>query len=68
MLEQFRLEADNITMDSMSASDESIILGDLNVKSPQWGSPVANKIGEYWCESLAALNWLFTTRKILQHL
>nr|CAI5862957.1 unnamed protein product [Callosobruchus analis] len=46
-IEEFRLEVDNIMTDSMDAAAESTILGDLNVKSPQWGSLVTDRRGEY---------------------
>lgn len=35
---------------------EKIILGDLNAKSPQWGSQVLDRRGEHLCEWLAARN------------
>ncbi|KAK9736986.1 Endonuclease-reverse transcriptase [Popillia japonica] len=39
-----------------SQGAEFIIMGDLNVTSPQWGSPVADPRGEYLTEWLAELD------------
>nr|CAI5819668.1 unnamed protein product [Callosobruchus analis] len=39
--------------DASSIGGEYIILGDLNVKSPQWGVPTADKRGLYLSDSIA---------------
>ncbi|KAK9731535.1 Endonuclease-reverse transcriptase [Popillia japonica] len=36
--------------------EECIILGDINSKSIQWGSPITDKRGKYWTEWMSTLN------------
>lgn len=37
-------------------SKEAIILGDLNIKSPQWGAPRTDARGEYFTEWISSMN------------
>lgn len=49
----YKKEVDNI-MATLDANTQTVILGDFNAKSPQWGSPVTDEKGEYWMEWIAA--------------
>lgn len=49
-MENFKADIDAIMQDSRKVGGESIILGDLNFKSPLWGSHKTDKRGEYWME------------------
>ncbi|XP_023310320.1 uncharacterized protein LOC108917090 [Anoplophora glabripennis] len=53
-LDRFKANLDGVMEDSRKTDGETIILGDLNVKSPQWGSDVTDPRGEYLMEWLAA--------------
>lgn len=33
-----------------------MIMGDVNSKAPEWGSPIWDKMEEYWTECLKELN------------
>ncbi|KAJ8939664.1 hypothetical protein NQ314_011053 [Rhamnusium bicolor] len=55
-LDQFKRDVDVVMNDSRGRPGESIILGDLNVKSPQWGSAVTDARGGYIIEWMATLD------------
>lgn len=55
-IEDYKATVDIIMQDAGVRASEKIILGDINAKSPLWGSPQEDKRGEYWCEWLATLN------------
>nr|CAI5833253.1 unnamed protein product [Callosobruchus analis] len=42
--------------DVQSSSRKAIVLGDLNVKSPEWGSPITDVRGAYLMEWISALD------------
>nr|CAH7734770.1 unnamed protein product [Callosobruchus chinensis] len=42
--------------DVQSSSRKAILLGDLNVKSPEWGSPITDDRGAYLMEWISALD------------
>nr|CAI5835676.1 unnamed protein product [Callosobruchus analis] len=52
-LQDFKRYLDDLMDDAKSVGGEYIILGDLNVKSPQWGSPIADKRGLYLSDWIA---------------
>lgn len=54
-LGEFEEEVHGI-MREVQGAGECIVMGDLNVKSPLWGSPVTDKRGEHWTEWMAALD------------
>lgn len=54
--EDFRTKVDAIMEDVGRKKGEKLIIGDINAKSPLWGSPHEDRRGEYWCEWLAALD------------
>lgn len=55
-LETFRAEMDKIMNDSRGLSGDSLIIGDLNAKSPQWGSAIWDARGEYLTDWLAQVD------------
>lgn len=54
--EEFKKDTDSLMQDHKKCGGESIIMGDLNVKSPLWGSPITDLRGRYWAEWLASLD------------
>lgn len=54
--EEFKNYTDRIMQDHKDGGGESIIMGDLNIKSPMWGSPTTDARGRYWAEWLDMLN------------
>nr|CAI5849890.1 unnamed protein product [Callosobruchus analis] len=52
-LQDFKRYLDDLMDDAKSVGGEYIILGDLNVKSSQWGSPIADKRGLYLSDWIA---------------
>ncbi|KAJ8910521.1 hypothetical protein NQ315_012818 [Exocentrus adspersus] len=55
-IDEFKARVDIIMRDAGGRIDEKIILGDINAKSPMWGSPREDQRGEYWSEWIATLN------------
>jgi Reverse transcriptase (RNA-dependent DNA polymerase). len=53
---EFELYVDRLMTATRDIAGEKLILGDFNVKSPLWGSPVWDVRGKYWCEWVAAMN------------
>lgn len=51
-MEDYKNETDSIT--DLCNNQETIILGDINAKSPMWGSPVTDRKGEHWMEWISA--------------
>ncbi|KAK9747266.1 Endonuclease-reverse transcriptase [Popillia japonica] len=53
-MHQYELEVDNI----MNRIDrrQTIVLGDINAKSPQWGASRTDKKGAYWLQWIHALD------------
>ena len=54
--EEFKSDTDRLMQDYKDVGRESIIMGDLNIKSPLWGSPTTDVRGRYWTEWLASLD------------
>ncbi|KAG5894308.1 hypothetical protein JTB14_015548 [Gonioctena quinquepunctata] len=54
--DEFKRQVDKMMEDVRIHSGEKIIMGDINAKSPMWGSPTCDKRGEYWCEWMSTLN------------
>ncbi|XP_074035251.1 uncharacterized protein [Leptinotarsa decemlineata] len=46
-------------MDTVQQGKKWIILGDINSKSPEWGSPTCDARGQYWAEWAATRNLVF---------
>nr|CAI5838231.1 unnamed protein product [Callosobruchus analis] len=57
-IDTFEKQINTIMVDSKNVTLESINLEDLNVKSPQWGAPVADARGNYFTEWLATLDMI----------
>nr|CAH7720777.1 unnamed protein product [Callosobruchus chinensis] len=55
-LSAFKQYCDQIMEDVQSSSRKAILLGDLNVKSPEWGSPITDDRGAYLMEWISALD------------
>ncbi|KAJ8963710.1 hypothetical protein NQ314_005431 [Rhamnusium bicolor] len=55
-LDDFKQYIDGLMEDVTSNSGKSIILGDLNVKSPEWGSPTTDNRGAYMAEWISTLD------------
>ncbi|KAJ8964370.1 hypothetical protein NQ317_003015 [Molorchus minor] len=55
-LEEFQREVDEVMESSRRTGEEVLLLGDLNGKSPMWGSPIKDARGAYLEEWLAALD------------
>ncbi|KAK9721688.1 Endonuclease-reverse transcriptase [Popillia japonica] len=55
-MQDYRLEVDNIM--NVVNNTKTIILGDINAKSPQWGGHKTDKKGEYWLEWINALDMI----------
>ncbi|KAK9744246.1 Endonuclease-reverse transcriptase [Popillia japonica] len=53
-MEEYKREVDNI-MNGVYRR-QTIILGDINAKSPQWGAPKTDNKGEYWQEWIHTLD------------
>lgn len=53
---QYRREIDGLMEDCRNTNGEVIVLGDINAKSPLWGSPITDARGEYLVEWLSALD------------
>lgn len=54
--EDFGKRVDRLMEDVGTKRGEKIIMGDINAKSPAWGSPIEDRRGEYWNEWMAALD------------
>lgn len=54
--EHYKENVDHIMEAIRSNNKEAIVLGDINSKSPQWGSPTMDARGEYFTEWLSTLN------------
>lgn len=54
----FKIYVDSLMNTVKTHPGEAIILGDLNVKSPQWGSPTSDIRGEYFVEWLSTMDLL----------
>ncbi|XP_056645135.1 uncharacterized protein LOC130450650 [Diorhabda sublineata] len=52
-LEDYKTEVNSI-MEHITNNSDAIILGDLNAKSPMWGSSVTDEKGQYWVEWINA--------------
>lgn len=55
-LDAYKEQVDCIMNDIKENPREAVVMGDINSKSPEWGSPVWDTRGEYWSEWLAELN------------
>lgn len=55
-MDNYEKSVDSLMDDVSSTLDEKIVMGDINAKSPMWGSPISDKRGKYWEEWVAALN------------
>lgn len=53
-IRDYKLEVDNIMR--LVRNKHTVVLGDLNAKSPQWGSPKMDERGDYWMEMIASRN------------
>lgn len=52
----FEHAVDNIMRQVRSNGREVIVAGDINAKSPMWGSPIMDKRGRYWAEWAESLD------------
>lgn len=57
-IDEYKNEVDLIMHKCSSAGEECIILGDINAKAHEWGSPVTDQRGKYFMEWLAALDMI----------
>lgn len=53
---EFQEEVDLIMQDIRRNGREALLIGDLNVKSPEWGSPVTDQRGRILSEYMSQLN------------
>lgn len=51
-LQEYKREVDVIMQ--TSSNKDRIVMGDINAKSPMWGSPVTDRKGEHWMEWTSA--------------
>ncbi|KAI4454262.1 endonuclease/exonuclease/phosphatase superfamily [Holotrichia oblita] len=54
--EQFQRKVDHIMNHLNQNKVDAILMGDINSKSVQWGSPINDRRGEYWTEWMSRLN------------
>jgi Reverse transcriptase (RNA-dependent DNA polymerase)/Endonuclease-reverse transcriptase len=52
-LKNFEKIANSMFETTVNRGEYKIILGDMNAKSPYWGSPATDARGEHWCECMA---------------
>lgn len=57
-LEEFKERIDEVFEAATSRPNNSIIVGDVNSKSPLWGSPTSDARGEYMENWLSQLTWM----------
>lgn len=61
-LDRFKTDVDNVMHEVRSRKRDAIILGDLNAKSPAWGSPNEDARGAYLSEWSAVLDIVVLNR------
>lgn len=55
-MEKYEEKVNEVMKQVRHRNEESIILGNINTKSVQWGSRKTDKRGEFWTEWMAELN------------
>lgn len=61
-LADFKKDIDNIMEEILTRNREAIVLGDLNAKSPAWGSPIEDARGAYLTEWAAVIDLVALNR------
>ena len=52
-MQEYKKAVDMI-MNTLDDGIQSVIIGDVNAKSPHWGSPVTDEKGEYWMDWISS--------------
>lgn len=55
-INEYRDYVNKLMYDVRGLAKEVVVIGDINSKSPEWGSPIRDNRGDYWTEWLAELN------------
>lgn len=57
-MEEFKKITNEIVNAVKLLKKETIVLGDFNAKSPQWGAPRTDARGDYWTECMAEVDMI----------